>query len=102
MTDRNELAAGCVTIILVGVVGVVYGGWVVSVLWSWFVVPLFAVPALSVAQAIGLSIVIAVFTHQVQESETDGLWDAIGKSIGAALVTPTMYLAMGWIVQSFL
>ena len=44
--------------ILIGVAGIVSGGFVVSLLWEWFVMPAFAVGAITMLHAIGLSITI--------------------------------------------
>lgn len=55
---------------ILGVFGVMLGlvvltvllhGWVLSTLWGWFVVPIFALPALGLWQAVGLSLFVSYF-----------------------------------------
>lgn len=43
---------------------VIGGGYVLTVLWAWFVVPTFALPQITLAAAIGLAIVVGYMTHQ--------------------------------------
>jgi len=78
-------------------------GWVLAVQWEWFLVPLGA-PAVGVAQAIGISIVVAMLTHQPTKSKDDDksaqeiLWLALINSIVLSL----FYLVLGFIILQFL
>ena len=38
-----------------------YGGYIITKLWAWFVVPVFHLPYLSVYQAVGLSMTAGIF-----------------------------------------
>ena len=66
MKDNTALA--CVGLLVLAVVAIVVGavmnGYVLSVLWGWFVVPVFSVPPLSIATAIGLSLAIGMLVKQ--------------------------------------
>jgi len=46
------------------VVSCLLRGWVLSILWRWFMVPTLGLPALSVPQAIGIALVVGMLTHQ--------------------------------------
>ena len=60
--------------------GVVVKGWVLSVTWQWFVVPIFGLPALSVLQAISIMIVASLLTHQsTQSSKNKDEQNTLGK-----------------------
>ena len=89
-------------IILLGVVllvaaSAVLRGFVLSVLWGWFVVPL-GVPDIGIAWSIGLAALISMITHQDVKTEDREL----GVAIGIAIATPLMCLLFGWIAHSFM
>ena len=49
--------------------GLLLWGWMFSVLWVWFVVPVFSLPPLTVAQAVGFRIVAMLATRGVIHRE---------------------------------
>lgn len=106
MSDESgtEVFFGCVTAIVAVVVGCILNGLALELLWDWFVVSLFHLPYLSVAQAIGLALVIRVF-HGVSTSEAKTN-KTFGQSIVSLVVTsvgsPLMAIAFGWVVRIFL
>lgn len=52
------------TFIVTAVFGTLWSGYVLSVLWEWFLVKPFGAPALSIATAIGLSLIVSYMTAQ--------------------------------------
>ena len=94
MKDDNVLM-GCIgwlvytLVVIVG--GSIAGGWALSIMWLWFVVPLFSVPALGIAQAVGLMCVVGmVFPKSTENSDR------------LAFVVPFMSVGIGWIVYQFI
>lgn len=77
--------------------GAVWEGWVLSVLWRWFLVPLGA-PALSIPAAIGVAIIVGMLTHQSSKTDDED-WAA---KISAIFLGPPMMLLVGWITKQFL
>jgi len=76
-----------------------YHGYALSILWRWFVVPTFGIPALSIPAAIGLGLTIAYLTHQnIQEDESR----PIEQAFALAVIKPTFALFIGWLVQFFM
>ena len=81
----------------------VLGGWVLSLLWAWFLVPM-GLPAITIAQAIGVSLVISMLTQQfipdarTAEQRKAQLWH----NVLITILHPFMVLLMGWIVRGFL
>lgn len=72
--------------------------WVLVVLWSWFVTPLFpAAGALGVASAFGLLLVVDAFMG-TRGIRTDGDKSAYV----VQLVAPLVLLGVGWIAQKFI
>lgn len=101
---------GClITIAVLGISPVLYmlNGWVLSILWKWFIVP-FGAPNISIPVAIGIAIVIGFLTKQTESKhcvddrpkETRTI-DAVAQ-IFAAILYPFVALGIGWIVQSFI
>ena len=83
----------------------IFNGYVLSVLWGWFVVPTFGVPKLSVTAAIGIALVVSYITDRKDSNEKEdkrpfgeilreGLTEAIAKSL--------FVLFFGWIVHLFM
>jgi hypothetical protein len=85
-----------------------WSGYVLSVLWTWFVVSQFSdAPRLSVAGAIGIAIIVGYLTKQddASSSKANDLRTTEEKlfETGALLVLkPAFALFIGWIVQLFL
>ena len=64
-------------------------------LWAWFIVPTFQLPLLNYPYAIGLSLVIGLFTIGAKTEEGKKLWFY-------AILGPFLTLFMGWIVKMFI
>ena len=86
---------------------IVWGGYwsglTLSLLWAWFVVPVFAVPVLSVLQAYGLALVVRV-AHgiQAQPKGEDGFGAALGRAIILPPFIAGLFLLVGWVVKSWM
>jgi hypothetical protein len=79
-------------------------GWVLSILWGWFLVPL-EIPAISVPAAMGISLIVGAMAHQhtpkdfFAKSDTkECLWYLALKSWAAPFLT----LGIGLCVKQFL
>lgn len=77
----------------------IWRGFVLSLLWAWFIVPLFGLPALSIPYAIGLSIVVGFLSHQAGKVDDDQNW---GSAVTVAALYPALALLAGWIVTKFI
>jgi hypothetical protein len=83
-------------------IGVIWSGYVLSVLWRWFVVPWFGLAPLSVVQAIGLALVIGFLTHQHIKNDYEDSTTELIYQIAMAIFRPAFALFFGWIVKSFI
>jgi hypothetical protein len=85
-------------------VGMIWRGYVFSILWGWFAVPLFGLPALSVATAIGLSLLIGFATYQhIREPKDErSTSQQVGRIVGTSFLYPLFVLGLGWIVKQYL
>jgi hypothetical protein len=98
--DMSTVIAAIVAIPLVAVifaVSCIWSGWVLHVLWAWFVVPLFGLPALTVPYAIGLSLVSKMLRGRGYSDKDESFW----KSLMNAAIGPAIVLLVGWIVLKF-
>ena len=99
----SALLGGLAAIVLALVWGAAWGGFTLSVLWGWFVVPLFGLPALSIAQAFGLALVVRSANGISSQSEKskDDLSTAIMKLFFLPLLLSGLILLFGWVAKAW-
>lgn len=74
-------------------------GWVLSLLWKWFIVTTFGLEPLNIAQAIGIAIIVGFLTKNsgdYKKEERQG-WEMIIPVLGA-FVAPFLTLLTGYII----
>lgn len=92
-------------LVVLGFIGIMFvssilNGWAFSILWGWFVVPLFSLPVLSVPAAIGLAMCVSFVAHH-QTFQKDAETDTT-KAITYSIVKPFAALLVGYIVKQFI
>lgn len=80
----------------------IWYGWVLHVLWGWFVTPTFAVPLLTIPQALGLAVILRMFTYTAGGAESDQGRDVWLRPLVVGYVYPAVALLFGWIYSWFL
>ena len=75
-------------------------GWAASVLWKWFVVPVFDLPLLGVMEAVGIALVVYAFTPTRYNEEDSN--DEPAKKIFVGITLPILLVGIGWIYTLFL
>ncbi len=89
--DSSTAVAGCFGIIVLTVFlmcgAYLLDGWVLSILWGWFAVPVFHAPILSVVPAMGISTTVGFLTYHKPAE------DSKSKSSTYRLIEGTMYAA---------
>lgn len=90
-------------IILVGslIVSFTASGWATSLLWSWFVVPTLSLSPITIAQAIGLSIVFKA----LHGFDMSGKSEEIGEIVMLTFKQVFMYvfiIIIAWVVTLFM
>lgn len=96
---------GLTAIVIALVLGSILNGWVLSTLWGWFVVPIFGLPVLPIAAAIGISLTVKYMTHQISpdcEEKKREAAEQIGRLVGVTVLYPLLAVFIGWIVQKFM
>lgn len=94
----------CLFLVLT-VITCIFGGYTLSILWGWFIVPTFSLPQLSIPVAIGISIIINKMTkNPTQDKENEGgdLNEQLVKSFFFGVFMNLFALLMGWIVTLFM
>lgn len=82
---------------------IVWRGYVVAILWGWFVSTTFGLAPLTTIQAIGLVVVVsAVWMRRGDSNDDRALSDRALTMVGELLVAPLVMLGMGWIVKGFM
>lgn len=83
--------------LLVSPLLVVLNGWVGSLMWRWFVVPLGA-PPIGTGWAIGLVCIVAVFAGSRATDDEDDLV----KAVIFTVLQPLFLLLLGYIARHFM
>lgn len=110
MNKNNDAVASCIglltTFAVTLVIASILNGWALSILWAWFIVPVFGLPALSIVQAIGLAMVVSFLTRRIaikkEDDEEEGAWLIIAKALLYAIISPLLTVFVGYIVTLFL
>lgn len=80
----------------------IFSGYALSVLWGWFIVKTFGLPALSIPTAIGLEMIVSCLTYQTDsDSKNEGIGLVMAKGLAIGIFKPTLALAIGWVVVQF-
>ena len=81
----------------------IWSGYALSILWRWFMVPLFGFCDLSIPYAIGLTLIVRFLTHiQVYDKDNrEHFNEKLVFSIAIAIFSPAFVLLFGWIIHMF-
>lgn len=80
-------------------IATIWGGYVLSIIWGWFMVPTFGLPLLSVTAAMGVALVIGYLTHAYKEPDSETHpW----KRMFYVFMRPLVVLVFGWIVKQWM
>lgn len=82
----------------------IWRGYVLSILWRWFIVVPFGAPILTVPQAIGVAIVVSFLISRRASSDKDErpVEEQILEDVFVMFLWPLLALGMGAIVAHFL
>jgi len=105
--NSNDKVLSClgqlVLAVAILVVTLVISGWAIFLLWGWFIVPMFSVSEMSIAQAMGISLFVALFIGEKQDSDDKQreLIDVV-RVIVAAVFRLLCIVFLGWIIVGFM
>ena len=92
------LALGLLMAVLLIAGSALINGYALMILWSWFIVPVFGLPVLSLAASIGIDITVSLVTgnpHVYKDHEID-----VPKALSAMFLRPILYLLLGLILRT--
>lgn len=97
MASFGELIFG----ILMLVVGSITYGWGLSVIWNWYMPNLFGSPSLTIAQAIGISMVIKMLvgTSSGTKDETKSFSERMLRTTLESVFMIIIFVGFAWIVR---
>lgn len=99
--ESSKIIMGVMALLMVPF-AMAWRGYVLSLVWAWFVMPL-GVPAIGIAHAIGLSMTIAVFAKQERETkEEKSFLVLVVRMVMKAVLVPLVVLAFAAIVHEFM
>lgn len=110
MRDEDKTVLGCIGMLAYVAVtaplsAVVYG-WALSKLWTWFMVPAFHLPALSIVMAIGITTTVRLITYQssadAPNEKDEGPFERLLEASIKAFLVPLFMLGFGWCVKQFM
>lgn len=100
--DTTELL-GCVALFLSLPLQIALRGFVLNVLWGWFITPIFGMSSPGVVACVGLSVTAAAFRGvNTDETEEGDAGEKCLRLIFWPLFSTLLSLALGWIVHLFM
>lgn len=98
----SAFLGGGAAICLLIVWGGFWTGLALSMLWGWFIVPVFGLPVLSIAQAYGIALVVAcVASKSSPEKDQDGFGTVLVKAFIRPPLVAAFVLLAGYIVKAW-
>lgn len=92
------------TIVVLLVLGPVWSGYILSVLWAWFIVPTFHLPFISIPLSIGIGVVVRILVWQIpdqKDSKGSDTTKVLLRSMGWTFLYPLFVLFFAYIVHLF-
>lgn len=90
-------------VIFIAIISTIFNGFALSQLWSWFVVTTFGLQAITIPQAIGISMVIGFLTgNSTTDNDKSDSTEKIIKAIVTAIFKPVFALIFGYIIYLFI
>lgn len=89
-------AVTIVAMLFIGIPIALYWAWAGTILWGWFIVPIFHVPAISVLQMYGVVLTLSVIRPTLPTTQQQWGTMCIFVTIG-----PLLSLAVGHVVKSW-
>lgn len=97
------LVGSLCTVILIIAVAAILKGWALTVLWGWFVAPVFHLPQLNLPAAIGLGAIISFLTWEgVDAQEPQRTRTEKAARTAVVWARPLLAVGFGWIVHLFM
>lgn len=104
--SKQEVKDGCILSLIsiaISPAAIVWKGYVLTILWAWFIVPIFGLAAITIPQAIGLALIILFVTPTPSSSKSkDEFSTRVALAIFLPFMLPAFVLLIGWIVNHWM
>ncbi|MEA3225041.1 MAG: hypothetical protein U9Q07_03760 [Planctomycetota bacterium] len=106
-TEKGEGKMGILKFLVfwgLGIASLILQGYVLSIMWKWFLVTSLEAPPLEVAPAIGLALIVSLLIARWRDTKEDKQEEETRKLrvLVFALIYPPIILGTGWIVKMFM
>ena len=107
--DKGKALFSCIGLLTFAVTLTVFSalvnGWVLTMLWVWFITPIFSIRPLTIAEAIGIGLIISYLTyHSTKPNKSDSTDTAeiVINAVLQAIIPALTTLIFGWVVVQFM
>ncbi len=99
-----DLIGRFVVFVFITFIVCIFGGYALSILWGWFIVPTFGAPTLNIAPAVGIALVVNFLTHpSPDKSKEEQDFNKWARKVAArGTLRPIVALCLGWVVHLFM
>ena len=80
------------------IASVILRGWAFTILWDWFIVPVFHVDPITIPYAIGFAIIVGMFTQDIKRINAEDTNELLSRLV----LTPFITLGFAWVVKCFI
>lgn len=70
-------------------------GWVIALLWEWYVTDYFGLPLLTIVEAVGLGILVTVFLSRMPSKDEEER--GVVYTLTWVVASPLLALGFGWL-----
>ena len=84
------------------IVSAMVNGWALSILWGWFIVPVFGLPKISIVQAAGINLLATTIVAQRPKDDEDDPKLSLAKDFLFSILHPFLALMLGYVVHLFM
>lgn len=104
---KDEQVVAVTALAILGVPALLFfsallNGYVLSILWKWFISGVFEIRQITISQAAGLSLIINYLTASFSNKQKDEREHPFLQDFVTALAKPLFSLLFGWIITLFM
>lgn len=99
--SERELGAAAIMLLVVLPVHVVWSGFVLSVLWGYFIVPIGAAP-IATAHAAGLLALVHFLRPHERSDDGESMFDALVRTIPRVTLRPLVLWGIGAVLHAWM
>lgn len=88
--------------VILQIISTIFNGYVLKILWGWFLVPILNAPVLTIAGAIGMILVTQFLTYKPSNSDDKPDAETIVATGVSAITYPSVGLLMGFVIKQFI